>query len=106
MSTQSLTEAKTALIEDVTNQLNSIERGSLRDDVERIIKLAGRLFEAIERQAHELEEELVITCGEQVRPYAQKVFKERLGRCAEALDSSIHEIGLNLDRRAIERRAT
>ena len=75
---------------------------SLQDDVERLLEIAGQLFSAIERQINRIEEELVFACGEQVRAYAQTVFKERLIRCAKSLDVSIHDIGLHLERRANE----
>jgi len=40
--------------------------------------------------------------GEEVRAQTQTVFKERLIRCAECLDTSIREIGLHLEQRARE----
>jgi hypothetical protein len=80
--------------------------GSLQDDVEQLLDIAGQLFSAMERQIHCMEEDLVRDCGEQVREYAQTVFKERLIRCAESLDVSIKKIDLNLERRASELIAT
>jgi len=77
--------------------------GSLQDDVERLIGIAAELFSAIERQIHLMEEELVISYGEQVRPYAQTVFKERLISCAKSLETSLQDIAHNLERRAIDR---
>jgi hypothetical protein len=106
MSIESLTEAKNGLLQDVSNRLPVTGRGSLRDDVERIIAIATQLFSAIERQTHLIEEELVIACGEQVRPLARTVFQGRLTRCAESLDTSFQELALNLDRRAVEQHST
>jgi hypothetical protein len=86
--------------------LPSSEEGTLQDDVEQLLEIAGQLFSAMERQIHCMEEELVRDCGEQVREYAQTVFKERLIQCAENLDTSIKKIDLNLERRANEHIAT
>ena len=72
----------------------------MQDDIERLIEIAAQLFSAIERQIHLMEEELVIASGEQVRTYAQTVFKERLISCAESLDTSLKEITFNLEQRA------
>src|SRR5580698_3531637 len=76
--------------------------GNIQDDVERLIEIAAQLFSAIERQIHLMEEELVIACGEQVRPYAQTLFKERLIGCAKSLDTSLKEIALSLEQRAMD----
>jgi len=95
--------------DDVSDMLHDVSlreplevEASLQDDVERLLEIAGQLFSAIERQIHRIEEELVFSCGEQVRAYAQTVFKERLIRCAQSLDMSIQDIGLHLERRANE----
>ena len=86
-------------LEGTQHQL-SIWGGSIEDDVERLIEIAGDLFSAIERHIHEIEEELVVACGEHVRTFAQTVFKERLIHCAEGLESSIQEIAQQLEIRA------
>jgi hypothetical protein len=78
------------------------EVGSIQDDVERLIAIAAQLSSAIERQIHLIEVELVIACGEKVRPHTQTVFKERLIRCAESLDASLHEIAHNLEQRGFD----
>jgi hypothetical protein len=77
--------------DDVSGMLHDVSlrepvevEASLQDDVERLLDIAGQLFSAIERQIHRIEEELVFACGEQVRAYAQTVFKERLIRCAQS----------------------
>ena len=90
----------TDYLHEVPAPLVTAESGSIQDDVERLIEIAAQLFSAIERQIHLIEEELVIACGEQVRSYAQMVFKERLISCAESLETSIQEIVLQLERRA------
>jgi hypothetical protein len=87
-------------LHDVSEQSPSTTDVSLQDDVERLLEIAGQLFSAIERQIHRIEVEMVFVAGEQVREYAQTVFKERLINCAESLDLSIKEIGLHLERRA------
>ena len=92
----------TDYLHEVPAPLVTAESGSIQDDVERLIEIAAQLFSAIERQIRQIEEELVIACGEQVRSYAQMVFKERLISCAESLDVSLKEIALNLERRASE----
>jgi hypothetical protein len=79
---------------------------SIQDDVERLIEIALQLFSAIERQIHEMEEELLIARGEQFRPHAQTVFKERLISCARSLDASIKEIAVNLERPGIQQTAS
>jgi hypothetical protein len=91
------------VLRDVSRGSPSQASGSLQDDVERLIEIAAELFSAIERQIHLMEEELVTAYGEQVRPYAQTVFKERLISCAKSLDTSLQQIALNLERRAIDR---
>lgn len=96
-----LTEAKNSLLQDVSNRLPATGRERLRDDVERIVNVATILFSAIERQTHQIEEKLVIACGEQIRPHAHTIFEGRLTRCAESLDASLQEIALNLERRSI-----
>jgi hypothetical protein len=89
-----------AFLHDVSERPSSMESGSIQDDVERLIEIAAELFSAIERQIHLMEDELVINFGEQVRPYAQTVFKERLISCAKSLDTSLQEIAFNLEQRA------
>jgi hypothetical protein len=101
-SFESPEEDEGTVLRDVSQDLPS-ESGSLQDDVERLIEIAAELFSAIERQIHLMEEELVTAYGEQVRPYAQTVFKERLISCAKNLDTSLQEIALNLERRSIDR---
>ena len=100
MSTESLVEAKNGLLESVSTRRSLDEKRDLRDDVERIMDVATKLFSAIERQAHRIEGELVIACGEQVRPLAQTVLQGRLNRCAKSLDASFHEIAMNLESRS------
>ena len=89
-------------LHDVSERQPTTASGSLQDDVERLLDIAGQLFSAIERHIHRMEDELARACDEEVRARAQTVFKERLIRCAESLDLSIHEIGLHLERRASE----
>lgn len=86
---------------DEVSQRRSAAMGTAQDDVERLIELAGQLCSAIERQIHNIEEELEIVTGES-RPIAQTVFKERLIHSAESLNTTLHEIALNLERRAFE----
>jgi hypothetical protein len=83
----------------------STNGGSIQDDVERLIDIAARLYSAIERQIHDIEEELVVACGEHVRTIAQTVFKERLISCATSLDASLQEIAVNLEQRANEQKS-
>jgi hypothetical protein len=100
MGIATLDEARVNLVHDVTKRLSSAERGSLTDDVGRIVAIVAQLFSAIERQTHLIEEELVIACGEQARPFAQSAFQERLTTCARGIDVSLHQIALNLKQRA------
>jgi hypothetical protein len=102
-SFESPEEDEGTVLRDVSQDSPSTQSGSLQDDVERLIEIAAELFSAIERQIHLMEEELVTAYGEQVRPYAQTVFKERLISCAKNLDTSLQEIALNLERRSIDR---
>jgi hypothetical protein len=95
-----MAEARVNLVHDVSERLASAARGTLADDIGRIVAIAGQLFLAIERQTHLIEEELVIACGEQARPIAQSAFQDRLTTCANGLDVSLHEIALNLKQRA------
>jgi hypothetical protein len=99
-NSESLTDDGTDFLHEVPEIPLITVRGSLQDDIERLLEIAAQLFSAIERQIHLMEEELVIACREQVRPYAQTVFKERLIRCAESLDTSLKEITFNLEQRA------
>jgi hypothetical protein len=89
-------------LHDVPEREHAGEVEALRDDVERLIEIAGELFSAIERQIHRIEQELVFAGGEEVRAYAQTVFKERLIRCAQSLELSINDIGIHIERRANE----
>ena len=89
-------------LHDVSERQPTTASGSLQDDVERLLDIAGQLFSAIERHIHRMEDELTRAGDQEVRARAQTVFKERLIRCAESLDVSIHEIGLHLERRASE----
>jgi hypothetical protein len=100
MSTETIAEAKDNLVIEVSKRLTSSTRGTLADDIGRIVAIAAQLFSAIERQTHMIEEELVIACGEQARPFAQSAFQDRLTTCAKGLDTSLHEIALNLKQRA------
>jgi nitrogen-specific signal transduction histidine kinase len=93
-------EEEGGYLHDVSRRSPSADVGSVQDDVERLIEIAARLFSSIERQIHQIEEELVIACGEHVRTFAQTVFKERLISCAQSLDASLQEIALNLEQRA------
>jgi hypothetical protein len=99
-SFESSDEEENNYLHDVSQRPSSTEGGSIQDDVERLIEIAAQLFSAIERQIRQIEEELVIACGEHVRSIAQIVFKERLISCAESLETSIQEIALQLERRA------
>jgi hypothetical protein len=101
MSIETLAEAESNLVHDVSNRLASTARGTLADDVRRIVDVAAQLFSAIERQTHQMEEELVIACGEQVRPFVQTAFQERMTVCAQGLDTSLQEIAVNLQQRAL-----
>ena len=101
-SFESRDDGESAMLHDVSLREPVEVEASLQDDVERLLDIAGQLFSAIERQIHRIEEELVFACGEQVREYAQTVFKERLIRCAQSLYMSIQDIGLHLERRADE----
>ena len=89
-------------LHDVPEQQHEMDAVGLQDDVERLIEIAGELFSAIERQIHRIEEELTLAGGEEVRAYAQTVFKERLIRCSQSLELSIHDIAVHIDRRANE----
>jgi hypothetical protein len=80
----------------------SVNPKSVQDNVERLLDIAGELFSAIECQIHRIEEELVFSGGEDVRRYAQTIFKERLIRCTESLNLSIQEISLNVERQALQ----
>jgi hypothetical protein len=102
MNSDSLLETKNNFIDAVTANLAVAGRTSLGHDVERIVQIAGQLFSAIERQTHLIEEELVITCGEQARPLAQSAFTARLQTCALRFDASLQEIALNLEQRSLE----
>jgi hypothetical protein len=93
-------EAKVNLVHEASSRLSSAPRATLTDDIGRIVAIAAKLFAAIERQTHVIEEELVIACGEQARPFAQSVFHDRLTTCAKGLDVSLHELALNLKQRA------
>jgi hypothetical protein len=101
-SSESPDEDEGAVLHDVSLREPSAVDASLQDDVERLLEIAGQLFSAIERQIHRIEEELTFAGGEEVRAYAQTVFKERLINCAESLEMSIQEIGFHLQRRADE----
>src|SRR5665213_669402 len=92
-SFESRDDGEGALLHDVSLREPVEVEASLQDDVERLLEIAGQLFSAIERQIHRIEEELVFACGEQVREYAQTVFKERLIRCAQSLNMSIQYMG-------------
>jgi hypothetical protein len=100
MNIDTMAEAEVNLVHEVSRRLSSVERGTLVDDIGRIVAIAAQLFSAIERQTHLIEEELVIACGEQARPFAQSAFQDRLTTCARGLDVSLHEIALNLKQRA------
>jgi hypothetical protein len=89
-------------LHDVPEREHATGVVGLQDDVERLIDIAAELFSAIERQIHRIEEELAFAGGEEVRAYAQTVFKERLIRCAQSLEVSIHDIGVHVERRANE----
>jgi hypothetical protein len=89
-------------LHDAPEREHATSAGGLQDDVERLIDIAGELFSAIERQIHRIEVELAFVSGEEDRAHAQIVFKERLIRCAQDLELSIHEIGIHIERRASE----
>jgi hypothetical protein len=101
-NSESLTDDGTDFLHEVSEIPLVTVRGSLQDDVERLLEIAAQLYSAVERQIHLMEEELVIARGEQVRPNAQTVFKERLISCAESLEASMKEVALNLEQRATE----
>jgi len=101
-SFDSSTDEEVSYLHEVSEIRSDTPANSLQDDVERLLEIAGELFSAIERQIHRMEEELVRDLGEEVRAQTQTVFKERLIRCAECLDTSIRDIGLHLERRASE----
>jgi hypothetical protein len=102
MSDSTMDQAKVNLVNYVSLRLAESQRGTLTDDIGRIVAIAAQLFAAIERQTHLIEEELVIACGEQARPFAQSAFNDRLRTCAMGLDASLHEIAINLKQRAVE----
>ena len=89
-------------LHDVPEREHEMDAVGLQDDVERLIDIAGELFSAIERQIHRIEQELVFAGGEEVRAYAQTIFKERLIRCAQSLELSIQDIAIHIERRASE----
>ena len=89
-------------LHDEPEREHEMDAVGLQDDVERLIDIAGELFSAIERQIHRIEQELVFAGGEEVRAYAQTIFKERLIRCAQSLELSIHDIAIHIERRASE----
>jgi hypothetical protein len=89
-------------LHDTPERGHATDVEGLQDDVERLIDIAGELFSAIERQIHRIEEELVFACGEEVRAYAQTIFKERLIRCAQSLELSIRDVAVHIERRADE----
>jgi len=101
-SFESSTDQEDSILHEVSEIRPAAPENSLQDDVERLLEIAGELFSAIERQIHRMEEELVRDLGEEVREQTQTIFKERLIRCSECLDTSIREIGLHLERRASE----
>jgi len=70
MNSESLEAAKVGLLKDVSGRSAIGGRRHLRHDIERIVAIATQLFAAIERQAHQIEDQLVIACGEQARPRA------------------------------------
>jgi hypothetical protein len=76
--------------------------GSLHDDVERLIAVAGELFTAIEAHVHQIDEELSFAVRENVMPSAQTVFKEKLLRTAARLNESLHEVAVHLEGRDAE----
>ena len=49
-----------------------------------------------------IERAVTAFCGEEVRPYAQTLFKERLISCAKSLDTSLKEIAFSLEQRAMD----
>jgi hypothetical protein len=77
MSIETLDGAKVSLVHEVSLRLARAERGTLADDLGRIVNIAAQLFFAIEHQTHLIEEELVIACGEQARPFADSAFTDR-----------------------------
>jgi hypothetical protein len=89
-------------LHDSPGREHAVVVDGLQDDVERLIGIACDLFSAIEHQIHRIEQELVFAGGEDVLAYAQTVFKERLIRCAQSLELSIHDIGFHVERRANE----
>jgi hypothetical protein len=73
---------------------------SIRDDVERLIQIAGQLFTAIERQIHSIEVDLMFAQSEISTLSSVTVFKEHLIRSAANLDSSLQEIAHHLGDRS------
>jgi hypothetical protein len=100
VSIDDLAEAKVNHEHDVSERLTSAARATLADDIGRIVAIVAQLFSAIERHTHLIEEELVIACGEQARPFAQSTLQDRLTTCANGLDVSLQKIALNLKQRA------
>lgn len=68
MTSASLAAARNELIDDVSHRLTESEGVSSRNYIERVVDVATRLFSAIERHTHEIEEGFLIACGEQARP--------------------------------------
>src|SRR5580692_4648500 len=89
-------------LHDAPEREHATGADGLRDDVEQLIEIAGELFSAIERQIHLIEEQLAVTGSEEEREYAQTIFKERLIRCAQSLELSIHDVAIHVERRASE----
>lgn len=68
MTSASLAAARSDLIDDVSRRLTESESAGARIYIERVVDVATRLFSAIERHTHDIEEGLMIACGEQARP--------------------------------------
>jgi hypothetical protein len=78
---------------------------SIREDVERLIHIAGQLFSAIERQIHAIEVDLTSTQSDVPSINGALVFKEHLIRSATNLNASLQEITHHLGERGSNEQA-
>jgi hypothetical protein len=104
MSIATMDEVKESLVHEVSLRLATAKRGTLADNVDRIAHIAAQLFCAIEHRPQLIEEELVIARGEQARPFIHSTFADRVSAYASSatsIDSSLHELAVNLKWRAV-----
>jgi hypothetical protein len=73
---------------------------TIREDVERLIQIAGQLFSAIERQIHAIEVDLTFTQSDLSPANNAILLKEHLIRSATNLNASLQEITHHLGERA------